>query len=310
MEMRVLSLFFLSAVMAAPSDSWAKMVDTPPVVSMFINNLEKFPGMTDSQSDDAYYMNKSNREAFAASEGGMGGIDIDSERSYNSEIYYLGLGTVANSMRYCNKLYAMLYQEKALKLKHAILDTQEINAPDINGKDELYFYETRLKKTCEYASKTVEVWQSVSVLASTGQIVQIEGYDRMPESWMQIKKDKKSPAKSQKKTQPVSPRPAKSSTPLSEDEYLRLAARYYTAKDYAQATSTLAELTDKYPRNAEAWFRMALIVRYKTKWSKKAFANPSKTAIDYMTKAKDLATGKLKAKAENALYYWEHPNYM
>ena len=96
----------------------------------------------------------------------------------------------------------------------------------------------------------------------------------------------------------------------TEQEYLRIAARYYTSRDYATAGATYKELTTIYPENAEGWFRLALIVRYKTKWSKKAYKNPQQIAITFMKKASGLATGKLKSKADNALFYWENPNYM
>lgn len=293
-------------VLAAPKNE-----KVPHAVGMFISNLEKLSQLSDNQRDDAYNLNEQNIHYFAAGGNSKGGITIDSDQKFNSELYYLGLGSVSNSLTYCNKLYVMLYKEKELKLKHEILYTEAINVLDIHGKDELYFYDTKLKKICEYNNQIMELWQTFEVNASNGLIVKIEGYTTMPANWRRGRTDK-SVKKSMIQQSQISTisNSLENKDAMDEQEYLRLAARYYTAKDYAAAGETYKQLTTVYPNNAEGWFRLALIVKYKTKWSKKIYKNPVKSAIEFMNKAKNLAVGELKSKAENALFYWEHPNYM
>ena len=94
---------------------------------------------------------------------------------------------------------------------------------------------------------------------------------------------------------------------LTENDYLRLASRYYTGKNYYAATSTLLDLTNKYPDNAEAWFQLALITFYKTKCSKTQYSNPREKAIEFMRRASSVARGDLKKKADRCLDDWEHP---
>lgn len=300
----------------------SKSEKTPNAVSAFINNLEAFTRLSDNQRDDAYRLNERNYLFFAGGGNSKGGITIDTENRYNSEFYYLGLTPVSNSLRYCNQLYTLLYKEKSLKISHEILYTEAINAPDIDGKDELYFYDTKVKKTCAYNSNQSKViWQSFEVGASNGLIDKIKGFDVRPSSWGVGNAGNSTVILPNQPNQDVYETPNLDDRPRtnthtrpqeeqSEQDLLRIAARYYTAKDYSSASATLKQLTDKYPNNAEAWFRLALIVRYKTKWSKKVYKDPKKSAIEFMKKASDLANGKLKSKADNALFYWEHPNYM
>lgn len=308
-------LSFASLLVAAPKNE-----GTPKVVKTLIANLETLTELSDNQRDDAYSIHLRNICSFAAS--GSGGINIDSDDRFNSEFHYLGLEPVSKSVTYCNKLYSLLYKERALKLSHEILYTEAINAPDIDGKDELYFYDTKVKKTCTYNNEEKVIWQTFEVAASDGLIDKIEGFDSKPTDWRggasstspitpnsQNNRQSGSTSHLGQNNKPYTP-PSYETKPQTEQDLLRLAARYYTAKDYSSAATTLNTLTAKYPNNAEAWFRLALIVRYKTKWSKKVYKDPNKSAIEYMKKASALANGKLKSKADNALFYWEHPNYM
>ena len=307
-------------VLAAPKNE-----KVPDAVNMFISNLEKLSQLSDSQRDTAYDLNEQNARFFAAGGDSRGGITIDSEHKYNSELYYLGLGKVSNSLTYCNKLYTMLYKEKVLKLKHEILYTEAINVMDAHGKDELYFYVTKLKKTCEYNNETIVLWQAFEVNASDGLIDRIEGYNVMPASWSggyannkvgkSIIEKSIIPEVSEVPEVPEVSAPSNYSTNenvkmMTEQEYLRLAAYYYTAKDYEAAGTTYQQLTAVYPNNAEGWFRLACLVRYEKRWSNDVYANPKKKAIEFMEKASNLAVGKLKSKAENALFYWKNENYM
>ena len=308
-------LSFASLLVAAPKNE-----GTPKVVKTLITNLETLTELSDNQRDDAYNIHLRNVGSFAAS--GSGGINIDSDDKFNSEFYYLGLEPVSKSVTYCIKLYSLLYKERALRLSHEILYTEAINAPDIDGKDELYFYDTKVKKTCTYNNEEKVIWQTFEVAASDGLIDKIEGFDSKPTDWRggasstspitpnsQNNRQSGSTSHLDQSNKPYT-LPSYETKQQTEQDLLRLAARYYTAKDYSSAATTLNTLTAKYPNNAEAWFRLALIVRYKTKWSKKVYKDPNKSAIEFMKKASALANGKLKSKADNALFYWEHPNYM
>ena len=307
----VLLLSSILIVSAAPTN-----VDVPNKVVVFISNLERLAHLSDTQRDDAYRLHEQNVHCFYASGNSRGSITIDSdfENNYNSELYYLGLGTVSNSLTYCNKLYTMLYKEKCLKLEHEILYTEAISAPDIDGKDELYFYDTKIKKTCIHDNQAITIWQSFEVEASSGLIDKINGYNTMPSSWLRNNVNNVANQTVIKESQdsqvPENPTKVENVKKKTEQEYLRIAARYYTSRDYVTAIATYRELTTVYPENAEGWIRLALIVRYKTKWSKKAYKNPQQIAITFMKKASGLATGNLKSKADNALFYWENPNYM
>lgn len=321
--MRRITIFLIITSICLFTSAAPKRERTPNAVNEFINNLETFTRLSDNQRDDAYRLNERNYLLFAGGGNSKGGINIDTENRYNSELYYLGLTPVSNSLRYCNQLYTLLYKEKSLKLTHEILYTEAINAPDIDGKDELYFYDTKVKKTCAYNNNQSKIiWQTFEVGASNGLIDKIEGLDTRPSSWSCGNADNTNTVTPNQPNQNVYETPnlddrPETNTPQrsqevkqSEQDLLRIAARYYTAKDYSSASSTLNQLTTKYPNNAEAWFRLALIVRYKTKWSKKVYKDPKKSAIEFMKKASALATGKLKSKTDNALFYWEHPDYM
>lgn len=313
----LVTIFFSFAplLVAAPKNE-----RTPKAVKTLIANLETLAELSDDQRDDAYSIHLLNIGSFAAH--GSGGINIDTDNKYNSEFYYLGLEPVSKSVTYCNRLYLLLYKERSLKLSHEILYTEAIKVPNIDGKDELYFYDTKVKKTCTYNNEEKIIWQTFEVAASNGLIDKIEGFDSKPTDWRggqssnspvkpDNKKDQKHSSSSHlEQNKDTYVPPSHEIKPQTEQELLRTAARYYTAKDYSSAATTLNTLTAKYPNNAEAWFRLALIVKYKTKWSKKVYNDPNKSAIEFMKKASALAKGKLKSQADNALFYWEHPNYM
>lgn len=300
----VLLLPSILMVSAAPQN-----VDVPNRVTMFISNLERLAHLSDVQRDEAYRLLQQNISCFSATEEGRSSILIN-----YSELYYLGIEAVVSARSYCNTLYTKIYKEKCLKLEHEVLYTDAINVPDIDGKDELFYYDTKIKKTCIYNDRALTVWQSFEVAASSGLIVKFSGYHTMPNSWLKNKVgnigEQSVPAEPQEAQVSENTDHVEDTEKMTAQEYLHLAARYYTYRDYAAAGATYRELTTVYPENAEGWFRLALIVRYKTKWSKKVYKNPQQIAISFMKKASELAVGEMKSKADNALFYWENPNYM
>jgi len=315
--MKVLTLLFLFTLGSLPAIAAPKAIATPSVVKTFLNNLGRLQQLSDDQSDEASRLNYENRDCFAGGVDEGNGVKIN-----NSELFFLNISTRYGASPYCNTLFSLLYRERTLKMSHEILYTEAIYVPDINGKDEPYFYDTKVKKTCIYNNDKKVFWQEFLVDVSSGLIDTMTGYDKEPTDWRggassnhPIKPDNQNnqgrggSSHLDQNNKPYAP-PSQDIKPKTEQDLLRLAARYYTSKDYSAATSTLNTLTAKYPNNAEAWFRLALIVKYKTKWSKKVYKDPNRSAIEYMKKASDLANGKLKSKADNALFYWEHPDYM
>lgn len=304
----IITILFLSfsSLLAAP-----KIDGTPNVVRMLINNLELLTNLSESQGDEAYKIYETNKKLFDSN---------NNINECNTEIFYLGLKPVHTSDTYCHRLYTLLYEERVLKLAHVILYTEPIIIAD-DGKDELCFYDTKVKKTCTYKNDETIVWQTLEV-NKNGLIDKMKSFKSRPSDWKdgninetkqetrnrENKEQSSSNSNTIQKVQDIPP--IQEPTPQSEQDLIRLAARYYTSKDYSSAANTLNTLTEIYPNNAEAWFRLACIVRYKTKWSKEVYKDPNKSAIEFMKKASALANGKLKSKADNALFYWEHPNYM
>lgn len=313
MELRVYTYLILFTLYCIPAAAATKNAATPAPVKTFLNNLERLQLLSDDQSDEASRLNYENRNCFAGGTAEGNGVKIN-----NSELSFLNISTSYGASQYCNNLFTLLYRNRALKLSHDIVSTEPIVLPDGNGKDEIRFYETKVKKTCIYNGEEKVFWQKFEVNAEDELIDTLEGYDSKPSNWednISDKSNKKNNTErggsqqSEQGNKPYSP-PIQETQPQTEKELLRLAARYYTSKDYSSATKTLHQLTAKYPNNAEAWYRLATIIRFKTKWSKTVYAKPKDEAIKYMRKAVDLATGSLRTKAERALFDWEHPYSM
>lgn len=309
----VLVLFHIAN--AAP-----KKVQTPVVVKNFLHNLEAFSTLSDSQREEAFNLHSQNVNYFT---GYTKENTIDCDPDFNSELYYLGLGEVNGAESYCRQLYKYIYKERVLKLSTDILTTEPIYRITDDGKDEIAFYDTKVKKTCSLNGKSsIIVWQNIEVLSENGLINTIRGYDSEPSDWSISASDGSNMnnklsvpeiqdgTKSHSNPSAISEKNSIRDKRRTEQDYLHYAFRLYSAKDYSGASKAYLELVDAYPKNAEAWYRLALMIRYKKKWSKSQYRDYKKVAIEYMQKAYDLATGKLKSKAENVLFYWEHPNYM
>ncbi|MDE6523225.1 MAG: tetratricopeptide repeat protein [Muribaculaceae bacterium] len=313
MELRIYTFFIIFTLNCIPAAASTKNSATPAPVRTFLNNLERLQLLSDDQSDEASRLNYENRDCFAGGTAEGNGVKI-----HNSELYFLNISISYGASQYCNNLFTLLYRNRDLKLSHDIVSTEPIVFADANGKDEIRFYDTKVKKTCIYNGEEKVFWQKFGVDAEDELIDTLEGYDSKPSNWegnISDKSNKKTnierggSQQSEQGNKLYTP-PIQETLPQTEKELLRLAARYYTSKDYSSATKTLHQLTAKYPNNAEAWYRLATIIRFKNKWSKNVYAKPKETAIEYMRKAVNLATGSLKTKAERALFDWEHPYSM
>lgn len=308
LEMRKAIIILLSLCSSLFSFSAVKKAPTPKAVTDFINCIEQLQSLNENQREEAFTLRKQTKQLFSLKNGDQGfNIDKPTENVFNSELYFVGLGHVTNAQTYCLRLFKYLYEERVLKISSEVLFTETLCLPDANNKDEPKYYETNIKKMCQCNNTTKTVWQTYRVPVSSGVIDRIYGYDQEPAGWDRSNPGKHDTEQTQSPSTPSKPDDEKEWT---EDDFLYYAARYYKAKDYSSAATILTALTSTYPANAEAWFRLAVLVKYKTKWSKKNYKDPNKTAIEFMKKAASLANDQLKKKAENALYYWEHPNYI
>ena len=288
MEIKRTLIVFTFVINVFSTNMFGKGDNPPEVVVKFINNVERLSNISNEDEEKAIKLREEMKECFAGKE--VYGINIDKVSENNSEFPYLGLSTVSNSTTYCMKLYTYVFKDRTLKLSHQSMNTEVINAPGNNGKDVKYFYSTTIEKICICNSYVKKLWQIFEVPCDekgniNGVINSLKTLDKEPNVIIgeELKREIE---KSQK---------------LSEQQYLNIAARYYTKKDYENAYLTYKKLTEMYDENAEGWYRLALLVFYHEKCYKHIYSNPRQKAKSFMEKAKDRAKGKLKEDANNVL---------
>ena len=309
--MEIKRIFILTTIIfccissEAANTKSAKTAETPKAVVKFTDNVEKLSFLSNEEKEVATRLTEENRTLFPAYPTG---INLDMNKYNNSEFLFLELPKAATSATYCRSLYKYIYEEKRLKLSHQILFTVIQYNIDAGGKDVPYIYETTLKKTCRLNNHTKDLWQIFTVSCEDGLITQLRTSENSPEASGNGAQEAEVYETIVK--QPHHTNEIQNTKIFTEQQYLNLAARYYTAKDYERAHTTLKKLTEVYDSNAEGWYRLALIVYYKPKWSKTVYSNPIEAAISFMKKASDRATGSLKKKIDNVLQPWEHPNDM
>lgn len=317
MEMRYITFTILLSITFFQTIAASKNAETPKVVTTFLNNLEKLQQLSDNDALEAYKLQENNKRCFLGGTDSGDGISIDNpmEKFYSSELYYLTNRPIKSAALYCQELNRLLYDERTLKLSHEILNTTPLYNLGEDGKEHVYFYSTKIKKTCTYNNTQKIIWQEFEVSISTMKIDRLFGYENDPTINFHIQdigtdrlphQGNINPNQTGQNDQHTTPSTQEQQI-LTENDYLRLASRYYTSKNYYAATSTLLDLTNKYPNNAEAWFQLALITFYKTKWSKTQYSNPRGKAIEFMRRASSVARGDLKKKADRCLEEWEHP---
>lgn len=202
----------------------------------------------------------------------------------------IGLDKRSNitSSAYGLRLKQYLFTERNLSMDCKIQETIPVKAIDL-GKDAVVLYVTHVNKHLVSGNRAIDIWQEYEVDIANGKITCLKTSDKAP-----------------KKNEFIS---TTDDEPKSVHEYLSEAAKLYTKKNYDAAHQLYAELTQKYSSEAEGWYRLSLMV-YSEKGCKGKYKNPSNTAIEYMERAAQLATGKLKEKAENAKHIMKHPNYL
>jgi len=286
------------------------IVKIPEAVAKFINCVEKLSDFVDEET--AIRLRSEMTNCFASQQETYG-INIDDEKSGNSsEFPFLGLATVSNSTSYCMRLYTYIFTNKALKISHQVLNTAAINTIGDDGKDELYFYSTTLKKTCSYNNTTRNLWQVIEVPSGDNKpIDQLVTYEYEPRPTSIIDAyEKKLETPNNNETNSQHMQGGAQRRELSEREYLNLAARYYTAKNYERSYDVLKKMTEIYDMNAEGWYRLALIVYYQPQSCKKIYSNPKETAKSFMEKAESRADGTFKERISNRLLRWNLRRYM
>lgn len=258
----------------------AKSVETPSVTKTLVSCFNRLGNLPPSGSGQASEMAMQIRNGFGAN------LNLD-----GNEFYIIGMPGERprlTSQTYSNKLKSYLFDNRSLKMDCQIVSTVPVNAIEL-GKDAVAFNVTLLQKQLQYAGNSYSIWQEVDVDIETSKITSITSSNRKPDKNEFIETD--------------------GHEDLSPQEYLNRAAKFYSKKRYDQAYKAYADLTEKYPAEAEGWYRLSLMI-YKQRGCKGIHSKPQTTAHEYMKKAYNLARGKLKTKAENILYYWEHPNYM
>lgn len=281
-------------------------VKTPESVARFINCVEK---LSEVNEETAIQLRNEMIKCFASQK--TYGIDFDDRRSGNSsEFPFLGFSTasVSNSSSYCVRLYTYIYTNKILKIKHQVLNTDVINTIGDDGKDERYFYSTTLKEICSYNNTTKNLWQNIEVPVGDNEpIVRLVTYEYKPESIVDAyEKDYATNInvqEDQHKQEGIQRRE------LSEREYLHLAARYYTTKNYERMYDLLKEMTEIYDMNAEGWYRLALLVYYHPRLFEKIYSNPREVAKSLAKKAENRADEGLKFRISNRLDKWENRGF-
>lgn len=276
-----------------------KTADPPEAVVKFTDNIQML-AVPDLEKEEAYNITEDSKRLFPEYPTG---INIGTTETAESEFPFLGLPEVMTSSEYCRCLYQYIYEEKRIKYTHQIESTYTLFLIDADGRDEPYLYETTLKTNCIVDNYKKDLRQIVTVKCEDGLIQQIRTFDNN----MGMSSHQK-PELSEE-TGNILIRESQDAK-LTERQYLNLAARYYTAKDYGKTYAVLEQLIEDYDNSAEGWYRLALLVNYKRKWSKKLYSNPRRTALSFMEKASNRASGALADKIENILYYWEHPNHM
>ena len=173
--MRIYTFLIQFILYCIPVAAATKNIATPVPVKTFLNNLERLQLLSDDQSDEASRLNYENRDCFKGGTAEGDGVQIR-----NSELYFLNISTRYAASQYCNNLFALLYRDRDLKLSHDIVSTDPLIFADANGKDEIRFYDTKVKKTCIYNGEEKVFWQIFGVDAVDEVIDTFEGYDRKP----------------------------------------------------------------------------------------------------------------------------------
>lgn len=302
----VLIIFCWSYVNAATKH----IVKVPGTIVKFINCVEKLSDFVDEET--AIRLRSEMTNCFASQQETYG-INIDDGESGNSsEFPFLGLATVSNSTSYCMRLYTYIFTNKSLKISHQVLNTETINIVGDDGKNELYFYSTTLKKTCSYNNTTINLWQVIEVPSGHNKpIDQLVTYEYEPKATSIVDAYEEKigiPNINESKNQHKQEEPQRRE--LSEREYLNLAARYYTAKNYERSYDVLKKMTEIYDMNAEGWYRLALIVYYQPQSCKKIYSNHKEAAKSFMKNAEARASGTFKERISNRLLRWELRKFM
>lgn len=272
-------LLLVAIIGGCISQVHAKSAPTPSATRTIINSTIELGRLNENNVNRASELQQAIQSCFAANLNLKG-----------NEFYLIGLDQRSNltSQSYSNKLKRYIFTERKVDMDCDVLETVPVNGIEL-GKDEVVLYVTKLKKDIACNGRNYQFWQEIDYDIDGGGITSIKTTDKAPrkDEYIDIPDE----------------------GPKSAKEYLNQAAKMYTSKKYAEAYNLYSELTRQYSQEPEGWYRLALMI-YKQKGCKGQFKKPREVARDYMQRAYNLASGKLKTKAENVLYYWDHPNYM
>lgn len=253
----------------------------PKVVRTFISCTEKLSELPSDNVNKATQLQQTIQHCFAAAE--IGGLNIR-----NSDLFLIGAypNPIITSEKYSIKLKALIFDQRAVDIRHKICNTVIIKKPD-QGKDVPHLYKTTVNKSINYENRKHEVWQQL--------IVPYDNNKHITKITTQ-----KEPFDDGVVT------PDNAVDRMTADELLDLAAEFYSKKNLKSAYDTYSLITNKFDSNAEGWYRLAIMTYYNKGCT---YAQPKELAKTYMRKAYDRAQGKLRDKANNVLHYWEHSNF-
>lgn len=289
--MRRFQVFFIGFIICLPSFGADKKIQTPKSVLTFIKNVEKMSYLTladKSEINDLFWINI---ELFS---GPTPGIPIDVVRDSISEFSFLGLPKVDYSNSYCDALRNYICLERILKLTHEIETTTPLSLPDGKGKSDLIAYKTMVKKDCNVKGSSKILWQEMVTDIKTGLISDLATYEKKPTIGEELKKQEAIKNNADNK--------------FSETDYLNLASRYYSIRDFNKTYNTLKELTEVYGSYAEGWYRLASLIYDNPDKFNRISSNPKATAKGYLEKAVNIAKGDLKKKLYKIYLSWSYPS--
>lgn len=283
----ILTVLLLSCLNCAPVKA-EKRHKTPTPVSTFIQNVEMLSTLHENELGKAGMLQMECVECFNATSSSSTGVPIDKRQPFTSEFPYLNLPGANTSSMYCRNLYTYIFQERTLNIRHQIGNTTEAYLPNSKNQKEPQVYETDVTKYC-ICNNTEYVFKQVfcTVPETDGLITEIRTY----------------PSESSNKAEPIS---GSDNAVSTEQQFLNLAAKYYTNKDIENAYYTLKRMTELYPNNAYGWYRLACIIYYNDKKMKRFYSNPREVAKKFMEDAGKMSP-RLKADCENFLVRFEHP---
>lgn len=252
-------------------------VDDPAAVGKFYSGMKTL--QTATSLNVANLAQQEMAACFMASE--LGGIELSVDE----------LGEMSSNT-YTQKLFMLIYSQKALTVSYTIDKTELAEQPDQTRSMQrkgARHYITYVTKRYTMNGKTTTYYDKVSTFIQNGLITDIIN------------------SKSSGKVQPP---PASTSTRRLTIEQLRArAAYYYSNKQYTEAYDYYEQIVQRAPTDGDAAYRIALLTFWrrgcKNRFSKRAAENK---AMEYIDRAIQYGNSEIREKATNVKANWKNKN--